>query len=137
MTSSHSEVRNKTSGAYMLGEGMLAWAKGHLAAAATRGDKVMVLGHIPPYHGMWCAGFYRRWITALEPYYRAQMMLPHFFGHMHTDEWQVVRACAEAPPPPSPAPPAPPPAPVTWTKTTGVKWCSGGDMELGFDPFGR
>jgi hypothetical protein len=71
---------------------------------------------------MWSAGFYRRWITVLTPYYNAGLMLPHFFGHMHTDEWQVVRGCDGVSP---------------WTKTTGVKWCSGGDLQLGFDPFGQ
>eukprot|EP00729_Bicosta_minor_P011268 gene11267-16963_t len=163
-------LRNVSSEAYMLGDGMLEWAKGHLAAAAVRGDKVMVLGHIPPYSGMWCPGFYRRWITILEPYYRAEMMLPHFFGHMHTDEWQIVRSCSDdnnsplPPPPPvqpsapaaasasapwlpsrvplllppSPPPPPPPPPPsVRWKKTTGIKWCSGKDLQLGFDPFGQ
>ena len=104
-------LRNVSSEAYQLGGGMLAWAKQHLAGAAARGDKVMVLGHIPPHSGMWCDGFYRRWITALMPYYKAGLMLPHFFGHMHTDEWQVVRGCSDAPDDNATA----------WTKTAGIK----------------
>ena len=88
-------LRNASSEASLLGEGMFGWAVAHLAAAAARGDKVMVLGHIPPHSSMWSAGFYRRWITALTPHYRAGLMLPHFFGHMHTDEWMVVRECTE------------------------------------------
>ena len=109
-----------------MGEGMLGWAVEHLAAAAARGDKVMVLGHIPPHSSMWSAGFYRRWIIALTPHYKAGLMLPHFFGHMHTDEWMVVRECTE-----------PAGGGGQWTRTTGIKWCSGSDLQLGFDPFGQ
>ena len=110
---------------------MLSWAEQLLAGAASRGDKVMVLGHIPPHSGMWREGLYRGWITVLTPYYQMGLMLPHFFGHMHTDdEWQVVRGCSSDPAP-SPSNTA------TWTRTTGIKWCSGGDLDLGFDPFGK
>ena len=39
---------------------------------------------------------YRRWVTALEPFFRAGMQLSHFFGHMHHDEWMTVRSCGGA-----------------------------------------
>jgi len=90
---SNPALANASAEPRLLGEGMLAWAEAQLAAAAGRGDKVMVLGHIPPHAGQWSPGMYRRWVTALEPHYRAGLVLPHFFGHMHTDQWQVVRAC--------------------------------------------
>jgi hypothetical protein len=76
-----------------LGETMFIWALERVARAAQRGDKVLVLGHIPPYHSQWVPGRYRQWITALTPYYRQGLQLAHFFGHMHTDEWMVARAC--------------------------------------------
>lgn len=78
---------------YAIGEGMFEWALQHIKDAAGRGDKVLVLGHIPPYEQMWSSGLYRKWVTALEPYYRLNMQLVHFFGHMHHDEWMTVRAC--------------------------------------------
>lgn len=37
----------------------------------------------------------------------------------------------------SPPAPTPPPQPITWVETKGIKWCSGGNLNLGFDPFGQ
>jgi hypothetical protein len=62
---------------------------------------------------MWVAGFYQRWMRILEPHYRDGMQLAHFFGHMHTDEWMISRACA-------------PNTTADWKETSGIKWCSGG-----------
>lgn len=65
--------------AYLLGERMFNWAESELAGAAERGDKALILGHIPPYQGMWAPGFYQRWMNALEPHYRKGMqVLNHF-----------------------------------------------------------
>ena len=36
---------------------------------------------------------------------------------------------------PSSAPPAP--TPISWIETRGIKWCSGGDLNIGYDPFGN
>jgi hypothetical protein len=79
--------------AHKIGEEQFAWAESQLEAAASRGDRAMVLGHIPPYQGMWSPGNYKRWASILEPHLRRGMQLTHFFGHMHTDEWMLMRAC--------------------------------------------
>ena len=81
---------------YGMGEAMLQWAVGHLEEAKARGDKAIVLGHIPPYNNMWSKGLYRRWVTALEPYFAAGMQLSHFFGHMHFDAVMALRSCSGA-----------------------------------------
>ena len=53
-----------------LGEEMFGWAIKHVERASGRGDKVIVIGHIPPYQSQWVPGRYRQWILALTPYYR-------------------------------------------------------------------
>jgi len=68
-----------------------------------------------------------------------------FFGHVHVDEAAIVRSCTPATAPNGSAPiqwritPATAPngsAPIQWRITRAVKWCSGGNLDVG-DVFGE
>uniref|UniRef100_G1S6I2 Sphingomyelin phosphodiesterase n=1 Tax=Nomascus leucogenys TaxID=61853 RepID=G1S6I2_NOMLE len=65
--------------------GQLQWLVGELQAAEDRGDKVHIIGHIPPGHCLksWSWNYYRI-VARYENTLAAQ-----FFGHTHVDEFEV------------------------------------------------
>jgi hypothetical protein len=94
---SNPAIENVTGKAYQIGQGMMDWAQQQVTQASLRGDKVMIVAHIPPYSTstgpMWSTGRYYEWISFLEPYYASGTVMNHFYGHMHNDEWMVTRSC--------------------------------------------
>uniref|UniRef100_H0WLG5 Sphingomyelin phosphodiesterase n=2 Tax=Otolemur garnettii TaxID=30611 RepID=H0WLG5_OTOGA len=65
--------------------GQLQWLVGELQAAEDRGDKVHIIGHIPPGHCLksWSWNYYRI-IARYE-----NTLAGQFFGHTHVDEFEV------------------------------------------------
>ncbi|KAJ1075747.1 hypothetical protein K5549_020056, partial [Capra hircus] len=65
--------------------GQLQWLVGELQAAEDRGDKVHIIGHIPPGHCLksWSWNYYR----IVERY--ENTLAGQFFGHTHVDEFEV------------------------------------------------
>ncbi|CAM9601960.1 unnamed protein product [Bubo scandiacus] len=65
--------------------GQLQWLVGVLAAAEQAGEKVHIIGHIPPGHCLrsWSWNYYRI-VSRFEGTIAAQ-----FFGHTHVDEFEV------------------------------------------------
>ncbi|XP_004590037.2 sphingomyelin phosphodiesterase [Ochotona princeps] len=65
--------------------GQLQWLVGELQAAEDRGDKVHIIGHIPPGHCLksWSWNYYRI-VARYENTIAGQ-----FFGHTHVDEFEV------------------------------------------------
>ncbi|XP_058161802.1 sphingomyelin phosphodiesterase [Dasypus novemcinctus] len=65
--------------------GQLQWLVGELQAAEDRGDKVHIIGHIPPGHCLksWSWNYYR--IVARYE----NTLAGQFFGHTHVDEFEV------------------------------------------------
>ncbi|KAM4847877.1 sphingomyelin phosphodiesterase [Urocitellus parryii] len=65
--------------------GQLQWLVGELQAAENRGDKVHIIGHIPPGHCLksWSWNYYR--IVARYE----NTLAGQFFGHTHVDEFEV------------------------------------------------
>lgn len=76
-----------------LGEAIFAWAVAAVGRASARGDRVAILGHVPPYGKQWRPNLYRRWVGALTPFFERGLQLVHFLGHMHVDMWQILRTC--------------------------------------------
>ncbi|KAB0397067.1 hypothetical protein E2I00_012022, partial [Balaenoptera physalus] len=65
--------------------GQLQWLVGELQASEDRGDKVHIIGHIPPGHCLksWSWNYYR----IVERY--ENTLAGQFFGHTHVDEFEV------------------------------------------------
>ncbi|XP_006885532.1 PREDICTED: sphingomyelin phosphodiesterase [Elephantulus edwardii] len=65
--------------------GQLQWLVGELQAAENRGDKVHIIGHIPPGHCLksWSWNYYR----IVDRY--ENTLAGQFFGHTHVDEFEV------------------------------------------------
>uniref|UniRef100_F7DWG8 Sphingomyelin phosphodiesterase n=1 Tax=Ornithorhynchus anatinus TaxID=9258 RepID=F7DWG8_ORNAN len=65
--------------------GQLQWLVGELQAAEDRGDKVHIIGHIPPGHCLksWSWNYYR--IVARYE----NTLAGQFFGHTHVDEFEI------------------------------------------------
>ncbi|XP_053932841.1 sphingomyelin phosphodiesterase [Cuculus canorus] len=65
--------------------GQLRWLGGVLARAEARGEKVHIIGHIPPGHCLraWSWNYYRI-VNRFEGTIAAQ-----FFGHTHVDEFEI------------------------------------------------
>ncbi|XP_004279302.1 sphingomyelin phosphodiesterase isoform X1 [Orcinus orca] len=65
--------------------GQLQWLVGELQAAEDRGDKVHIIGHIPPGHCLksWSWNYYR----IVERY--ENTLAGQFFGHTHVDEFEI------------------------------------------------
>lgn len=116
-----------SSAAAELGEAQFLWLSTALASLAASNRSALVIGHIPPSIGAWQPGYYARYRALLT---RFPVVLAQFFGHDHRDLFTIVRACA----PPPPAPPGPYEGP--WVETTGIEWCSGGNLPVG-DVWGR
>ncbi|XP_003465367.1 sphingomyelin phosphodiesterase [Cavia porcellus] len=65
--------------------GQLQWLIGELQAAEDRGDKVHIIGHIPPGHCLksWSWNYYRI-VSRYE-----NTLAGQFFGHTHVDEFEI------------------------------------------------
>ena len=123
-------------GAAELAEAQFTWLEDTLSAASSRGDAVHILGHEPPgdaaprewsYYGgvsgQWKVGYWSRY-TELCARFKSNIR-GHFFGHVHTDQWTLLRSCANGT--------------GAYIETTGIKFCSGGstpDLNFG-DLFGE
>ena len=116
-------LSNASSPASLLGAQQLEWLNSTLRAAASAGEAVFVLGHVPP--TAWVAGRYDAFRAVLTAYRDTVVAL--FFGHDHVDEFMIVRECDL--PPPRPPPPAN--GTVDWQVTRGIAWCSGGNWPCG------
>ena len=119
------EAAKPDSAAAKEGLRMMTWLADELEAAQQRGDAVHVLGHQPPASNDWVNGYwaqYSRLITQFNATIRGQ-----FFGHIHVDEWNLVRECRNHTGNPN----------ASYIETSGgIKWCSGGgDVNPG-DVFG-
>ncbi len=111
-------MQNKSGDAYMAGEAMLAWMAEALAAVAAAGDRVLVLGHIPPLAIYWLPEFAAGY-AGLVARYNASIV-GQFYGHDHVDEWLLTREAV---------------APLQWSVTAAVDRCDGGnaagDLDVG------
>jgi hypothetical protein len=125
-------------GAAALAESQFSWLEEVLAAATARGDAVHMLGHEPPgdaaprewaqwggeTNGQWAAGWWARFTGLCARY--SGTIKGHFYGHVHTDQWTLLRSCANRTGRPE------------YIETAQIEFCSGGsepDIMLG-DVFG-
>ena len=116
-------LSNRSGPAFAQAQMQFAWLEQELEAAETRGDAVWLLGHQPPEPSIWIPGFFPRFLRIIDRF--KALIKVSLFGHVHTDDFVVLRSCGQPAPPSS----------LAWKKTTGIKWCSGGDLEVG-DVFG-
>eukprot|EP00977_Amphora_coffeiformis_P003156 scaffold586_cov155-Amphora_coffeaeformis.AAC.17 len=72
-----------------------AWLQKQLAVAQTANRKVYIAGHIPPALGsyrhsqLWHESYARRYYTILDEY--DGVIAGQFFGHLHSDEFRLIR----------------------------------------------
>ena len=91
------QTADPTSSASKLGVAQFTWLEAALGTAVATGDKVHILGHQPPGPNPpgpgdpWVAGAWPR-LSRLVERYRAHIQ-GLFFGHVHTDEWTLLRGC--------------------------------------------
>ena len=109
-----------------LAEAQFAWLEETLGSAAASGDAVHMLGHEPPgdaaprewaqwggqTNGQWASGWWGRFTELCARY--SDTIKGHFFGHVHTDQWTLLRDCANR-------------SGHEYIETTGIEFCSGGD----------
>lgn len=148
-----------TSAAALLGEAQFQWLNATLAAIAASQSTAIIIGHIPPRDASWLPGFFSRFRAILTAY---PVVLSEFFGHLHVDQFSVIRSCTapagavRAPrsasafsyPEGSARSPlaleldaaaaaaATAPYAGPWIETCGIEWCSGGNLDVG-DVWGR
>lgn len=117
------EATNPNSSAAAEGERQLLWLEATLATVEARGDVAHLLGHQPPDgSNAWVAGLWPRFASVVARHRTTVMGL--FWGHVHTDQWSIVRDCREVN------------ATDGYVETTGIKWCSGGGDYAPGDAFG-
>ena len=91
------ETKDPASSASKLGVAQFSWLEAALAAAEAVGDAVHILGHQPPGPNppgpgdVWVDGTWPRLSVLVERYDHIVRGL--FFGHVHTDEWTLLRGC--------------------------------------------
>ncbi len=70
--------------------GQFAWLSSSLAAARSAGNKVYIVGHIPPVvdsyarKPMWLSRFSDQYLSIVDAY--GDVVISQMFGHFHTDE---------------------------------------------------
>ena len=91
------QTADSSSEASKLGEDQFLWLQAALQAAETAGDKVHIIGHQPPGPNppgpgdVWVAGAWPRFSMLVERF--QHIVTGAFFGHVHTDEWTLLRGC--------------------------------------------
>jgi len=95
-SSQNPQLTNATAHAYAEGILQFEWLEVELAAAVARHEAVHILGHQPPVTGgsvarAWLPGLYARFSGIVDRY--SSTIKGMFFGHIHTDQWTLVRQC--------------------------------------------
>lgn len=66
----------------------LKWLTGELLAAESKGDKVHIIGHVPPDHRECTEGWLFNYGRIVERF--SETITAQFYGHTHRDEFRVV-----------------------------------------------
>lgn len=70
--------------------GQLKWLTAELLAAERKGDKVHVIGHVPPDHRECTQAWLFNYIRIVERF--SETITAQFYGHTHRDEFRVIYA---------------------------------------------